>query len=273
MLTTIMEYHIVFYAMVVMGGLGILAKLIAHITLKRMIKEASNMNKSTHSLMKLVRAKFEHACMISDRVENVDAFVEKYIYEYRTVGMRLYTWRHMEKLMIWLYGLLATAGTSLTYLQDGIDETMLTYAIWGIAGVIVLFLLHIATDENYQLEAARTYMVDYLENVCAHRYAKAYGNGQLRRQKDSEEKNPVTEPEMDVPVPESDMPASPAALEEPQNEEIAAPVTEPDMILQEEPVMAAASEESDPAEAEESPAEEPQQNEAIIRQILEEFMA
>ncbi len=32
-----------------------------------------------------------------------------------------------------------------------------------------------ATDEDYhQLEAARNYMVDYLENVCLHRYGKAY---------------------------------------------------------------------------------------------------
>ena len=47
----------------------------------------------------------------------------------------------------------------------------------GAAGAglgILILLVHMATDEDYQLEAARNYMVDYLENVCLHRYEKAY---------------------------------------------------------------------------------------------------
>ena len=34
------------------------------------------MGKSLHPLMKLVRAKFEHACMVSDKVQNIRAFVD-----------------------------------------------------------------------------------------------------------------------------------------------------------------------------------------------------
>lgn len=44
------------------------------------------MSKSNHPLMRLVRAKFEHACMISDTVENVGVFVDKYLYEYKVCG-------------------------------------------------------------------------------------------------------------------------------------------------------------------------------------------
>ena len=65
------------------GVLGILAKIINQLTLYRLVRAAGNMPKSTHRLIKLVRAKYEHACMIHDSVENIDAFVEKYIYEYR----------------------------------------------------------------------------------------------------------------------------------------------------------------------------------------------
>ena len=67
---------------VVTGGVtafGVVSKIISNLSLKRMVKAAGNMSKSNHALMRLVRAKFEHACMVSERVENVQVFVEKYL--------------------------------------------------------------------------------------------------------------------------------------------------------------------------------------------------
>lgn len=58
------------------AAIGVLSKLIAHFTLRRMVKAASRMSKSNHKLMRLVRAKFEHASMVSDKVQNVEAFVK-----------------------------------------------------------------------------------------------------------------------------------------------------------------------------------------------------
>ena len=37
---------------------------------------------------------------------------------------------------------------------------------------MALFLLRMLADDAYQLEAAKTYMVDFLENTYAHRYEK-----------------------------------------------------------------------------------------------------
>ena len=47
----------------------------------------------------------------------------------------------------------------------------------GAAGAglaILIYLVHLTTDEEYRMEAVQNYMVDYLENVCLHRYEKAY---------------------------------------------------------------------------------------------------
>lgn len=55
------------------------------------------MSKSTHPFMRLVRAKFEHACMVSEKVENVDVFVDKYLYDYKVMGIKLHSIRRMEK--------------------------------------------------------------------------------------------------------------------------------------------------------------------------------
>ena len=109
------ESRVIIYLMTGIGVLGILAKIINQLTLYRLVRAAGNMPKSTHRLIKLVRAKYEHACMIHDSVENVDAFVEKYIYEYRGFLFRIHTWRQIEILSVWFAGILAALGASVVY--------------------------------------------------------------------------------------------------------------------------------------------------------------
>ena len=92
MLEAVWKHGVLFYAVGVMCVLGVISKITVSLTLRRLVKEAGKMGKSLHPLMKLVRAKFEHACMVSDRVQNVEVFVEKYLYEYRAGGLRLHTW-------------------------------------------------------------------------------------------------------------------------------------------------------------------------------------
>ena len=80
MLEIILDKHVIFVLMGILTVIGIVSKLIANVTLKQLVRAAGNMNKSTHPLMRLVRAKFEHACMSSDTVEKVRVFVDKYLY-------------------------------------------------------------------------------------------------------------------------------------------------------------------------------------------------
>ena len=163
----------VFFLTGVMIGIGAIARLITGISLKRLVRAASNMSKSNHPLMRLVRAKFEHGCMVSDKVQNVGAFVEKYLYEYRVLGVRLHTWRQWAKGSIWLCLIFGAAGTALAYAAGEREQGLYRYAVLGGAGAVALFILRMLADDAYQLEAAKTYMVDFLENTYAHRYAKA----------------------------------------------------------------------------------------------------
>ncbi len=173
MLETIITKSIIFYAMGITAVLGVLGKIISQITLRKMVKSAGEIGKSNHKLMKLVKAKFEHASMVSDRVQNVEVFVNKYIFEYKTLGLRLYTWRGLLKKCMWILGILGTLGMLAGYRLDGMGELTIQYGIWTSVGVVLLFLIHISTDDEYMLQMTENYIVDYLENVCAHRYAKA----------------------------------------------------------------------------------------------------
>lgn len=174
------DSRVIVYLMAGIGVLGILAKIINQLTLYRLVRAAGSMPKSTHRLIKLVRAKYEHACMIHDSVVNVDAFVEKYIYEYRGFLFRIHTWRQIEILSVWFAGILAALGASVNYLSLGLTETVYQYIAAGIAEMVLLSVIMRLSDEPYKINAVRMYMVDYLENICAIRLRK-----QTQRERES----------------------------------------------------------------------------------------
>lgn len=172
MLETMLDGQVLFVIMGTLAAVGIISKCIVSVTLKRLVRAAGNMNKSNHPFMRLVRAKFEHASMISDKVENVDVFVDKYLYEYKVLGVRLYGYRRMETVTAALCLIVGAAGAALTYRRDGLTDMVWTYGAAGAGVAVLVYLFHLGTDEKYQMNAVRNYMVDYLENVCRHRYEK-----------------------------------------------------------------------------------------------------
>ena len=172
------ETGIIFYLMLGVGIVGILAKVMNYVTLRKLVNAAGSMSKSTHKLMKLVRAKYEHACMVHDRVENVNAFVEKYIYEYRGFFLKIHTWRQIQIQSIWFAGILAAIGAVGHFMAHGFCEQVYQYGALGVAEMVALFVISQLSDESYKIEVAENYMVDYLENVCAHRYKRMRKNGE-----------------------------------------------------------------------------------------------
>ncbi|HIX99731.1 MAG TPA: hypothetical protein H9974_09485 [Candidatus Dorea intestinigallinarum] len=173
MLEVVLDRHIMVILMGIAAAVGVISKIAAGISLKRLVRAAGSMNKSGHPLVRLVKAKFEHACMVSDRVQNVEVFVEKYLHEYRAGGLRLHTWRRLEKAGVWLCLLFGLAGAGAWYASRGMADQVIQYGAAGAGGAILLFLFQLTSDEKYQLGVIRNYMVDYLENVYAHRYEKA----------------------------------------------------------------------------------------------------
>ena len=216
MLETIVKQEIIFYAMGILMLLGIIAKLVSHFTVRRMVKAAGEIQKSNHRLMKLIKAKFEHASMISDKVQNVEAFVDKYIYEYKVLGIRLGNWCTFPQKVLWIIGILGLFSIFESYRMSGVSDLMLKYTQWTGVYVMFLLLLGFVAEEKYRLEAARNYMVEYLENVCVHRYAKM--NRAVSIEEDKEEAEIVEsaeeQQEETVPVEEADSQIAESSQEE-----------------------------------------------------------
>lgn len=194
MLQNIVKQEIIFYVMGVLLAFGVLAKLISSFTVRRMVRAAGEIHKSNHKLMKLVKAKFEHASMVSDKVQNVEAFVDKYLYEYRVLGIRLNAWRAIPKHVLWLIAILGVFAVFESYRIGGFGDLMVKYIQWTGIFMMFLFLLYFIAEEKSRLQAAKNYMVEYLENVCIHRYAKLNKAAQTEEKAEQEEQpEPKTE--------------------------------------------------------------------------------
>ena len=172
MLEAVMKYGVIFYAMGIVFVIGVVSKIVSHVTARKMVKAASEIQKSNHRLMRLLKAKFEHASMVSDKVQNVEVFVKKYLYEYKVLGVRFDTWRSMRQKTIWIILTLGIWGIFTSYQMEGMGEQTIRYV--GATGIFAILLcsIHILSDESARVEVARTYIVDYLENVCIRRYEK-----------------------------------------------------------------------------------------------------
>lgn len=264
MLEAVLEHGILFYVIGVMCILGVIGKIITQTTLRKLVREAGKMGKSLHPLMKLVRAKFEHACMISDKVQNVRAFVDKYMYEYKVLGIKLHSWRQLEKIAAWGSIVFGGAGCALAYLEGVQYEKMGQYAGAGLAGAMLLFAIRMVTDEMYQIEAAKNYMVDFLENTYARRYERINRKTEITEEEGIQEEAAKQKKETEEPAEVFRNPEIVQSTEETETIQKKEESMESDLML--------LMKEEQKKQEEEERAAERKKNEQMIRDILAEFL-
>ena len=187
MLELMLDRHVIYVLMGMSAFAGVVSKVVVGRTLRKLVAAAESMGKSNHPLMRLVRAKFEHTCMISEKVENVGVFVDKYLYEYRVGGVRLHAWRRLQMAGAGLCLILGGVGAIISYRIKGATEQTAMIGGTGVALALIVFLVHMLTEEEYRLDAVRNYMVDYLEHIYQHRYEKTYKKEVLAEEARSEE--------------------------------------------------------------------------------------
>ena len=184
----------------------------------------------------------------------------------------------MEKAATWGCLVFGAAGAAAAYTQDAPLENVGQYAAAGIAGALLLFALRMVTDESYQLEAAKNYMIEFLENTYARKYEKITRMEETEENFRTEEEESVMEEEKSeenavvfsakeeeekVPLEENLMEFAPEETEvgeEGKGEEI------------ESELVTLMKEEQEKAKEEEERKEKRRQDEEMIRQILAEFL-
>lgn len=88
----ILEQGVLFYFFCSVGLLGIIATAAVNRTYKRLIKEADNMEKSEHRLIKYIKLKYSSYYTIGLKANDERAMVKRYLYRYKVGPASLMTW-------------------------------------------------------------------------------------------------------------------------------------------------------------------------------------
>lgn len=162
-----------YYLMGTIFVVGVIIKVITGSRLNYLVKEGREMNKSPHPFMKLVKSKFEHAFMVNGKVDNIDVFVDKFMREYKIGGLSLHVW---SKVKVSLVLLLLAVGVLSTFLSYGVLDDSAQPIQKGATALILsamMMVSYFAVDERYRLATVKIYMIDYLENILAKRLNKS----------------------------------------------------------------------------------------------------
>ena len=154
------------YLVTAVFTLGALIRWIIAKGYRNLLKQSEDMANSSHPLMKTLKIKFNTYYELKLGVNNVDTFVDKYVYKHKILGIYLYTWEnrcgqsYVGILLISLiFGTLAIG-------YDCGKVIILSTLLAGVAGCGFLALLDSICNFSIKRQVLKIQVKDYLENVC-----------------------------------------------------------------------------------------------------------
>ncbi len=158
------EERWVIYGILIIGGIGLLGKLITAGAYGSLVRASDEMGSSKNKLMKLLCLKFETFYKLKIGVNNVDTFVDKYVHKQRFCGIRLSTWTNFGGQMTMLCLAGAIFGSVWGYILHCGQETILFTFLAGTGAAFVLIFFDNFLNIRGKKEMLRINMQDYLEN-------------------------------------------------------------------------------------------------------------
>ncbi len=154
------------FTYIVLGifGAGFLVKCLISLKYRSLIRASKRMGTSKNKLMRVLRLKFETSYKIKLGVNNVDTFVDKYVYRQRLLGIRLYTWETISGEFVILSTLLASVFALLGVFYECGRNQILSTLVVGIMGSAVLIAVDFFANIRMKRTILRTNIKDYLEN-------------------------------------------------------------------------------------------------------------
>lgn len=164
MVERLYESNWLIYIMLGLGGIGIILKFIVSCIYRRLIKAAQHMGTTNHKMLKALRTKFETNYSMNLGVNNVDIFVDKYVYTQKFCGIYLYTWENLSGQALLLSMLIGAIGAIAGLLYECGKFDILLTLLTGVITSAVLILFEQLLNLPVKKCVVRANIKDYLEN-------------------------------------------------------------------------------------------------------------
>lgn len=187
------------YVIAVFLFLGILNRIIVAGGYRRLQRQAEDMANSSHPLMKMLKRKFDTCYELRLGVNNVDTFVDKYVYKHKILGIYLYTWENLCGQSFVLIMLISISFGTLAVGYDCGKTAILSTLLIGIGACTVLFFMDSICNFSIKRDILKIHIKDYLENICKPRLEKEtfYPEQQKEYQEEYFESKDIPEEEME----------------------------------------------------------------------------
>jgi hypothetical protein len=128
------------------------------------MEESENVPASKNKLIKQMKLKFENCFKLNLGVNNIEAFVDKYMYKHKVCGISIYNFNRVPLLCAWLSGTVGIVCGCICYLENYSVRIGAVYEIYGIGSVVILKLAEIILDTAHKKKVLYVNLIDFFEN-------------------------------------------------------------------------------------------------------------
>lgn len=182
MVQELFDKNVFMYIMLGLCVGGIILKLMLDIVYSRLIKASDNMGTARNKLTQMMKKKFETCYKLKIGVNNVDIFVDKYVYRHKFCGILLSTWENIGGQILMLCLLIGSISAVLGLIYEcGKQEILSTFSV-GILTSGLLIFLEGMMNLSGKRDVVRLNMKDYLENFFKVRLEQEHLHPELMEQ-------------------------------------------------------------------------------------------
>lgn len=167
MLQFIMDQNVLLYVCGVACVLGVVSQFLLKHLYERLISETQMMGEPKGKFLRQLRQRFKNCMHLNEKVNDITAFTERSLMDYRFLRMSLHRWYRMGAQALVVSLLCCAAGAWLMY-TDGTQITL--HSVYSQAGIWSALLIGLAygwNDNRYYRRALRIRLADYLQNSGA----------------------------------------------------------------------------------------------------------
>lgn len=176
MLQTIMTSEVTGYILLALGGIGIIMEVILGIKYGSFLRRSWKVGIEKHELTENIKKKYELCHRMGMNVNNVDKFVDKYMYKQKLMGVKLCTWEGLCGQLCSIAGGTSVLAITLALLGECGQDVIIRYIIQGSISLTLLITFWKLGNISTKKEVIHLNLCDYLENIYQIRLEKEQEN-------------------------------------------------------------------------------------------------
>lgn len=163
-LEEILKGDFIKYGIIIATVFAIVIKVIQTFLYVKLMEESENIPASKNKLIKQMKLKFENCYKLNLGVNNVNIFVDKYMYKHKVRGISMYQLHRIPIVLGWLCAAVGVVSGLICYVEGYSVKIGSSYEIYGIGAILSLKLAEVILDTGHKKNIVYTNLIDFFEN-------------------------------------------------------------------------------------------------------------